>query len=368
MFNTRLDVVFGTSTVDDDGVFFAHFDTFCCTQVLQSHFFQGQADFFGDYFTASQNSDVFQHGFATITKTGSFYRNHFQDAAQGVDHQGCQCFAIHVFRDDEQRTTGFSHLFQSRQQIADVADFLVEQQHKGVIQQSGLLFLVVNEVGRQVATVKLHTFNNVQLVIKRLAVFHGDNAFFAHFIHCLGDDVTNAGIGVGRNRTHLGDFFGGCRGLGSLFQFGDQSGDGFVDTAFQIHRIHARSHVFHAFAHDGLSQNGRSGCAVARVVRGFGSNFLHHLRAHVLQLVFEFDFFSNGYTVFGHGRSAERAFQNHVTTFRAQSDFNGVCQNVHAFNHACAGFTAKNYVFCCHVDIPSILKIIQLPQTGHLLS
>ena len=317
LLDAGFDVVRSTGAVDDDGVFFAHFDALGGTQVSQSHFFQGQADFFSDHLAAGQDGDVFQHGFATVTKARGFDGDHFQDATDGVHDQSCQGFAFDVFGNDQQRTASLGDLLQRGQQVTDVADFLVVQEHERVVQQSGLLLRIVDEVGRQVAAVKLHAFDDVEFVVQRFAVFHGDHAFFADFVHGLGDDVTNAGVAVGRNRTHLGDFFGRGGGLGGFFQLGDQGVNRLVDTALQIHGVHACGHVFHAFVHDGLCQHGCGSGAVARVVRGLRSHFLDHLRAHVLQLVFEFDFLGHGHTVLGHGGGAERALQHHVTAFRA---------------------------------------------------
>ena len=41
-----------------------------------------------------------------------------------------------------------------------------------------------------------------------------------------------------------------------------------------------------------MGKHSRSGGAIAGNVGGLGSNFFHHLRTHVLELVFEFDFFA----------------------------------------------------------------------------
>ncbi|MPN00460.1 hypothetical protein SDC9_147655 [bioreactor metagenome] len=211
-----------------------------------------------------------------------------------------------------------------------------------------MLFGVVDEVGRQVATVELHAFDDIQLVLQALAVFHGDHAFLADLVHGIGDDLADAGVGVGGNGADLGDFLGGGGGLGSLLQLFDQGGDRLVDAALQIHGVHAGGHVLHAFAHDGLGQHGGGGGAVAGDVIGLGSHFLDHLGAHVLQLVLQFDFLGHGHAVLGHGGGAERALQHHVAALGAQGGLDGVGQDVHAFNHACAGFAAENYVFCCH--------------------
>jgi len=176
------------------------------------------------------------------------------------------------------------------------------------------------------------------------------------FVHGISNDLADGFVRVGRDRADLCDFFRSGGGFRSFFQFCDQSRNSLVDAALEVHGVHAGSHVLHAFVHDGLRQHSRCGGAVASDVGGLGSDFLDHLRAHVLQLVFEFDFFSDGHAVFGHGGGAERALEHHVAAFRAQGDFDCVGQDVDTLDHACAGFAAENYIFCCHVWLLNRVK------------
>ena len=351
--NTRFDLGSVAEAVDDGGVFFTDFDAFGLTQVVQSRFFQRQADFFGNHGTAGQDGDILQHGFAAVAEARSFNGNGFQDAADVVHHQSRQGFAFYVFSDNQERTAGFCHLFQNRQQVADVADFFVEQQYKRIVQRGDLFFRVVDEVRRQVAAVELHTFNHVQLVFQRFAVFNGNHAFFTDFFHRFGDNCADLFVRVGGNRADLGDFFRSIARFGDVFQLVNQSGNSFVDTAFQVGRVHAGGHVFHAFGNDGLCQYGCSSGTVAGNVVGFGRNFFHHLRAHVFEFVFQFDFFCNRHTVFSDVRAAESAVEYHVAAFRAQSYAYGVCQYIDAVYHFLANFIAELYVFCCHLNSPN---------------
>ena len=346
--HTGLDLGSLASAVDDSGIFLAHFNALGLAQHFQRSFFQSQANFFGNHGAAGQDGDILQHGFATITKARGFNGNHFQNAADGVDHQSRQRFAFNVFGDDQQRTAGLGHLLQNRQQVADIGDFLVEQQDEGIVQSGNLLVLIVDEVRGQVAAVELHAFNHVQLVVQALAVFNGNHAFLAHFFHGIGDDVADVGIGVGGDGAYLSDFLSGSARLGDLGDFTHQRGNGFVDAALQIHRVHAGGNVFHTFQHDGLSQHGGGGGAVAGNVGSLGSDFFHHLRAHVLELIFQLDFLGDGYAVLGDGRSAEGAVQHHVAAFRAQSHFNGISQDVDAGYHLGASGITKLYVFSSH--------------------
>ena len=291
-----------------------------------------------------------QHGFAAVAEARGFHSHGFQDAANIVHYQRGQGFAFHVFSDNQQRAAGFGHLLQHRQQVANIADFFVKQQNKRAVQFGQLFFRVVNEIGGEVAAVELHAFYHFHFVFQRFAVFHGDHTFFAHFVHGLGDDVADGFVGVGGNRSHLGDFLGFLRhGLGNILQLGHQGGHGFVDTAFQVGRVHACGNVFHAFGHDGLCQHSSGGGTVAGYVVGFGGNFFHHLRAHVFKLVFQFDFFGHGHAVFGDVRAAESTVEHHIAAFRAEGYFHSVRQNVYAVYHLLADFIAKLYIFCCHV-------------------
>ncbi len=314
----------------------------------QGGLLEGQADFFGDDLATGQDGDVFEHGLAAVAEARSLDGAGLEDAADVVDHQGGQRFAFDVFSDDQQRTAGLGDLLEHRQQVADVGDFLVEQQDIRIVQDGDLLVRVVDEVGRQVAAVELHTFDDVEFVLQGLAVFNGDDAFLADFLHGLGDDVADREIGIGGNGADLGDFLIGRAGLRQVLQSVDGSGDGFVDAALQVHRVHAGGNVFHAFANDRLGQHSRGGGTVTGDVGGLGSDFLDHLGAHVHELVFQFDFLGDGNTVLGHGRGAERALQNHVAAFRTEGNLDGVGQDIDALDHAGACGIAKFNVFCCH--------------------
>src|SRR5690606_30026956 len=144
LLDARFDVGSLAGAVDQGGVFLADFDALGLAEVVQGDFFQGQADFFGDDLAAGQDGDVFQHGLAAITEARSLDRAGFEDAADVVDHQGCQGFAFDVFGDDQQGTASLGDLLQHRQQIADVRDFFVEQQDEGVFQDGDLFVRLVD--------------------------------------------------------------------------------------------------------------------------------------------------------------------------------------------------------------------------------
>ena len=294
-------------------------------------------------------SHVFQHGLATVTEARSLDGDGLQDAADVVDDQGGQGLALDVFGHDQQRTAGLGNLLQHRQQITDVADLLVAQQDERAFQHGNLAIRVVDEVGRQVATVELHALDHVQLVAQRLAVLDGDDAFLANLLHGVGDDLADLFIAVGRDGADLSDFLAGGGGLGLFFQLLDQGGDGLVDATLQVHRVHAGGHVLHALTDDGLGQHGGGGGAVTGVVAGARSHFLDQLGAHVGLLVLQLDFLGHRDTVLGDGGGAEGTLQHHVAALGAEGDLDGVGQDVDAFDQLGTGFVAEIDLFCCHV-------------------
>ena len=129
----------------------------------------------------------------------------------------------------------------------------------------------------------------------------GDNAVFGNFFHSLGNDVANLGVVVGADGGHLFYFVDVAANFLSLsFDVGYDGCHGFVDTAFEVHRVGTCGNVFKTCVYDGLSQHGGCGCAVAGLVVGFGSHFLNHLGTHVFDAVFEFNLFGHGYAVLGY--------------------------------------------------------------------
>src|SRR5690606_3155809 len=145
-----------------------------------------------------------------------------------------------------------------------------------------------------------------------------DHAFFTNALHGFSDNLANALVAVGRDGAHLSNGFGVAARTGQLLDLINCSVQTFVDTALQVHRVHARSNRFQTFVHNGLRQNSCSSSSVPGHVVGLGSNVLHHQRAQVFELVFQLDFLGNGTTDFSDGRSAKGLVQYHVTTFRAQ--------------------------------------------------
>ena len=142
-------------------------------------------------------------------------------------------------------------------------------------------------------------------------------------------------------------------------QFLDQRGDGLVDAALQIHRIHAGGDRPGTLAHDSLRQHDRRGGAVAGDIVGLGGDLAHHLCAHVLELVGELDLFGDRHAVLGDARRAVTLVEDHVATLRAERDSYRLGERVDAAQHALAGIATEPNVLGSHLLIlPEIDDVV----------
>jgi hypothetical protein len=184
--------------------------------------------------------------------------------------------------------------------------------------------------------------------LQALVLFDGDHTLVADLLHRVSDLAADFGFAVGRDGADLRDFVAVLDRAGGGLDRLDDLGGRQVDAALQVHRVHAGGNRLHAFLDDGLRQHGGGGGAVAGFVIGAGSDFLHHLRAHVLELVGQFDFLGDGHAVLGDARGAEGLVDHHVAAFRAQGHLDGIGQDVDAAQHAVAGIGVEFDVFSSH--------------------
>ena len=75
---------------------------------------------------------------------------------------------------------------------------------------------------------------------------------------------------------------------------------------------------------------------------------LHHLRAHVLELVLELDLLGDGDAVLGDARGAEGLLEHDVAALGPERHLDGIGENVDAAQHALAGVLRELDVFGCH--------------------
>ena len=144
---------------------------------------------------AGQGGDVLQHGLAAIAKARGLDGQHVEHAAQFVQHQGGQRFAVDVFGDDDQfALADLDQFLEDGDDILGGGDLLVVDQDVGVGDDGFHVLGVGDEVGRDVTAVELHTFDVFLFEFEALGFFNGDDAVFADFVHHVGDQLADLAV------------------------------------------------------------------------------------------------------------------------------------------------------------------------------
>ena len=221
-------------------------------KIFERSRFKRKANFFGNDCAAGQRCDVLQHLFAAVTKTRRFCSRYLDNAAHVVDNKSCKRFAFNIFSYDNKRLARLGNSFEDRQHFADIGDLLVIQEHVRIFNFRTHVFLVVDEVRRQIPTIELHAFNNIQFIFEAATFFNRDNTFFTNFVHRLSDDVTHLRVAIGRYATHLRDCGVVVTGLGQFLKLSNCSYYSLVDATLEVHRVHPRCNQFKSFIQDGL--------------------------------------------------------------------------------------------------------------------
>ncbi len=295
-------------------------DALGAAEHLQGDVFELDADLFGDQRAVGQDRDVFEHRLAAIAEARRLDRRDLEAAAQLVDDEGGERFAFDVLGDDDERLAGLHDGFEHRQQRLQRGELLLVDEDVGVLEFGDHLLGVGDEIGREIAAVELHAFDDVEFGVEALGLFDRDDALIADLLHRRRDHLADRFVAIGGNRADLGDLV--VRGdlLRIGLEIGDDGADGEVDAALQIHRVEAGGDRLGAFAYDRGGENGRGGGAVARGVILLRGDFADQLGAEVLELVGKLDFLGDGHAVLGDAGGAEGFFDDDVAAFRAERD------------------------------------------------
>src|SRR6266849_3453084 len=335
------DVGLLAGAVDDGGVLLVDHHLLGATEHGERDVLKLDAEIFRNRLTAGQHRDVLQHGLAAIAEARSLHRGNLEATTEPVDDERGQCLAFDVFSHDHERLAGLHDSFQERKQFVQAGELLLVDQDVGVVHFNAHLVGVGDEVGRDVTAVELHAFDHLEFGLERLGFFNCDDALVADLLHGVGEELADLGVAIGGDGADLGDFL--VRGdlLGVLDEVGDHGAHRQVDTALEIHRVHAGGNRLGAFADDGCGQYGRGGGAVAGCVGRLGGHFAHHLGAHVLELFLKLDFLGDGDAVLGDAGCAERLVEHDVTALGAERDLHRVVEDFDAAQHAIAGIDAE---------------------------
>ena len=285
--------------VDDRRVFLLDAHPLGLAEHLKGHVLELDAEVLGDHGAGGEDRDVFEHRLAAISEAGRLDGRDLEAAAQLVDDKRRQRFSLYVFGDNEQRLASLDDGLEDGEHRLKRGKLLLMDEDVGVLKLGHHLLSIGDEIGRQVAAIELHPFHDFELGIGGLGLLDRDHALVADLLHRVGDHLADLLVAVGRDRGDLGDLFGGLHLPRAAFDVFDDGRRCDIDAALQIHRIHPGGYEFEALLHDRGGQHRRGGRAVAGIVTGLRGDLAHHLGAHVLELVFEFDLLGDGDAVLG---------------------------------------------------------------------
>ena len=120
------------------------------------------AEVLGDHLAAGEDRDVLEHRLAAIAEARRLDRRDLEAAAQLVDDERRQSLALDVLGDDDQRLAGLHHRFEHRQHRLQRGELLLVDEDVGVLELGDHLLGVGDEIGREIAAVELHAFDDVE--------------------------------------------------------------------------------------------------------------------------------------------------------------------------------------------------------------
>ena len=160
---------------------------------------------------------------------------------------------------------------------------------KGSSSSTVSLFRVSHQIRGKIAAVKTHPFDQVKGGLQTARFFDRDHAFLANLVHRVGDDLADLGVAVGRDSGDLLHARVILDRTRHAFDRLDRLFHSRLDTALHLHRIESRREQLDSFGNDGAGQHGRRGGAVAGDIGGLLGDFAQQPRAHVLELILEFE-------------------------------------------------------------------------------
>ena len=139
------------------------------------------------------------------------------------------------------------HLFEDGEQLFETADLSLVIEDVSIFELGFHRLRVGDEVGRKIAFVELHAFDNFKGGLDRLGFFHGNRTVLAHLLHSFSDDFADGRVPVGRDGGNLLDLFLVLDLPGDPGELRHGSLDGLLNAALNANRVPARSDKFQTF-------------------------------------------------------------------------------------------------------------------------
>ncbi len=198
----------------------------------------------------------------------------------------------------------------------------MDQDH-GVLQDRFHALGVGHEVRREVTAIELHPLDHFEGGLHRLGLFDGDDSLIADGLHGIGDQFTDTGVIVRRNRRNLGLFLSCFHRPRKFLQGIDRDRCSLVQTALDCYAACTRRNVADAVHEYCMGKDGGGAGAVAHGFAGPFSGLTQHLGAEVFFGVFEIRLSGNRDAVIAYDGSSP--FFLNENRFGARTERNAYC-------------------------------------------
>src|SRR5438093_8768984 len=242
------DLILLAVALDERRVVLVRGDPARAAEVLDRRRVELAAGLFGDDLAAGDGRHVLEHGLAAVAEARGLDPEDVQRAAQLVHDERRERLAVDVLGDDHEILRDLHELLEHGQDVGDRRDLLVGDEDVGVLDDRFHTVGVGDEVGRDVAAIDLHAFDELRLELQTLGLLDRDHAFLTDLLHDVRDELTDLLVGCGDGRD-LRDllFLVLALHLGGLrLHLLDHGDDAALETALEEHRVRARCDVLHA--------------------------------------------------------------------------------------------------------------------------
>ena len=346
------DVLLLARALDDRRVVLGHHDLLGPAELGKLHRLERSAEVLSQVRAVGENRDILEHRLATIAEARRLDRAHLEHATQTVDDQRRERLVLDFLGDDQQRLVGRGDLVEQGQQVGQVRDLLLVDQHVRVLELRLGRLGVGHEVRREVALVELHALNVIERRVGALALLDLNDAISADLGDRLGDQLGDFLVVVGRHGRDLR-----VVGLAAALdrhrvdRLARSLGCG-VDAALELHGVRAGRDVPQALVEDRLGKHGRRGRAVARLVGGLLGDLVDHLRAHRLEGLGQADFLRHAHAVLRNVRPAVGLLDHNVPARGAHRALDRVRETINTLLHLDECVVVEHDLLGCHGSSP----------------
>ena len=170
-----MNLVLVAFSIDNNRVFLRDLHALCSAKHIDCGALELDSKIIRNNCTACQDCDILQHILSSVAISRCLDSNDRERSSQLIQNQGCKRLALNILRNDEQLFARLYDLLEQRENILDIADLLIRDHDIRIIQVGFHLLGIGCEIGGKIPSVKLHSFNQVQLCLHGLGFLNGDN-------------------------------------------------------------------------------------------------------------------------------------------------------------------------------------------------